>query len=965
MGVAGYQTAIVRLYGAAAGRPTAGLGLLVGSEQVVTCAHVVNTALGRGQREQAPPEDSDRVQVEFPLLPTTAVRLARVVTWVPPPRTGAGAGDVAGLVLAEEAPAGATPARFAAAAAEPGTRLRVFGYPVNPVRETGMWVDVDLKGEVGGLMIQVESREDQSVKAQPGYSGSAVWDHSRGEAVGLLHAAPFADEPERDAYLLPPLAVADAWEQQFDYLLVPENPYRGLEPFSAEHAPVFFGRDADIAALTAKVRSQPVVVVVGPSGVGKSSLVRAGLIPALQQHQRWSVALVRPGQDPWLRLAAGLLHAQHGPEAQATLEQSRRESDQLRADGFAPLARFLRSQNRPLLVVVDQLEELLATTGHPDQDLLNLLLPQPDDAEPAARIVLTLRADFQPVLQSIPGFHPRLNERLYLLSPLTPGQMRQVVERPAAGRGVDFERGLVEQILADAAGGSLPVLEFTLTKLWETQRHKTLTFAGYHQMGGVRGALNRFASEKAAQLTDTAAHLLDQVLLRLVRTRVGSANLATRQRVFQSEVSSAEWQVVWRLAEARLVTLGTESADREPYAELAHETLIAAWQRLNNLVAENAEFLNWLARVEHRATEGDPLPEERIAEARRWLDLRPDNVPEVVRRFVESSETAAETRLRQLQDARDRAEAAREQAEAAARRSLARALTNVVETTEDPVLALLLAIEVLKRSPDAQADRLVRMCLSRLGAPEIGPISGEMEGAASGRVPQRLTLSDWCRGPGAAKHWLLGGSAARLIVDERGQAQYRADRVIPMPGPVVVAAYSRAGIACLGTEAGEVAVWQLADRAEKTSGRDLGVPLTSIAVSDTAQTLAVACDDGVIRVLHAEDLSDITCLSLPGFIRDVDVSTDRLVAALSHDRRIYVWDLISQEPVCKSPAGIGASPPLAVDISEDYVTISDAVTSRISRFPLSARALTTWARQAAGRELTADERLRYIDDASA
>ena len=102
----------------------------------------------------------------------------------------------------------------------------------------------------------------------------------------------------------------EAWEQQFDYLLVPENPYRGLEPFTAEHAPVFFGRDTDIAALTALVRDQPVVVVVGPSGVGKSSLVRAGLIPALQRRQRWSVALVRPGQDPWLRLAAGLLHAQ-------------------------------------------------------------------------------------------------------------------------------------------------------------------------------------------------------------------------------------------------------------------------------------------------------------------------------------------------------------------------------------------------------------------------------------------------------------------------------------------------------------------------------------------------------------------------------------------------------------------------------------------------------------------------------
>ena len=137
---------------------------------------------------------------------------------------------------------------------------------------------------------------------------------STGEAVGLLQVAPFADEPERDAYLLPPLVIAGAWEEPFDYLLVPENPYRGLETFTAEHAALFFGRDADIAALTERVRRQPVVVVVGPSGVGKSSLVQAGLVPALEQKQRWSVALVRPGQDPWLRLAAGLLNAQHGRE---------------------------------------------------------------------------------------------------------------------------------------------------------------------------------------------------------------------------------------------------------------------------------------------------------------------------------------------------------------------------------------------------------------------------------------------------------------------------------------------------------------------------------------------------------------------------------------------------------------------------------------------------------------------------
>jgi hypothetical protein len=257
-----------------------------------------------------------------------------------------------------------------------------------------MWIDVDLKGEVSGQVLQVESRGDQSVKVQPGYSGSPVWDHRTGTAVGLLHAAPFVDGPARDAYLLPPLAVAQAWEQPFDYLLVPENPYRGLESFTAEYAPMFFGRDADIAALTILVRDLPVVIVVGPSGVGKSSLVQAGLIPALQHDQQWSVALIRPGQDPWLRLVAGLMRAREGPDVHLTLEQSQRESERLHSHGVGPLARFLRSENRPLLLVVDQFEELLTPDRHVDHELLDLLLPQPEQVESAARIVLILRADF-------------------------------------------------------------------------------------------------------------------------------------------------------------------------------------------------------------------------------------------------------------------------------------------------------------------------------------------------------------------------------------------------------------------------------------------------------------------------------------------------------------------------------------------------------------------------------------------
>ena len=140
-----------------------------------------------------------------------------------------------------------------------------------------------------------------------------------------------------------------------------------------------------------------------------------------------------------------------------------------------------------------------------------------------------------------------------------------------------FESGLVDQIVQDAAGGALPLLEFTLTQLWDRQRGKTITFAGYHEMGGVRGALNRFAKEKAAELTGTAADVLDRVLLRLVSSSAGGTELVTRRRVFRSEISDAEWAVLSRLGDARLVILAADPAGGGPYAELAHETLITAW----------------------------------------------------------------------------------------------------------------------------------------------------------------------------------------------------------------------------------------------------------------------------------------------------------------------------------------------------------------------------------------------------
>ena len=206
--------------------------------------------------------------------------------------------------------------------------------------------------------------------------------------------------------------------------------------------------------------------------------------------------------------------------------------------------------------------------------------------------------------------------------------------------------------------GSLPLVQFALTKLWDRQEDLTLTHQAYIEMGRVAGVLNAFADEQASALAGARDQDLDQALLRLVRVTGGDAHLVTRRRVMKADVPEEEWDVLSQLATGRLVVLD-ETADHQPYAELAHEALATAWGRFNHLISTNESFLAWLGWVTGRAQDGDPMPADRIAEARGWLDKRPKEIPISVAQFIAASETAAEQRERELIKARDQANAAR------------------------------------------------------------------------------------------------------------------------------------------------------------------------------------------------------------------------------------------------------------------------------------------------------------------
>jgi hypothetical protein len=199
---------IVRVLGPD-GRP-AGAGVLVGGRRIVTCAHVVNVALGMDPRSQDRPDGA--VTIDFPLLALGRQRVARIVAWVPPPREGAAGDDVAGLELTAAPPAGAAPARLSMETPRVGRMLRVFGFPSS--RPNGMWGATTVQGRVGNGRLQLESQLDAAIRIQPGFSGGPVIDGDLGVVVGLISEAPPAAATARDSYAISTDRMRLAWGEE-------------------------------------------------------------------------------------------------------------------------------------------------------------------------------------------------------------------------------------------------------------------------------------------------------------------------------------------------------------------------------------------------------------------------------------------------------------------------------------------------------------------------------------------------------------------------------------------------------------------------------------------------------------------------------------------------------------------------------------------------------------------------------
>ncbi len=414
-----------------------------------------------------------------------------------------------------------------------------------------------------------------------------------------LHAEPERRRPSADALL----EALDRLGPEAAPETLPEgNPYRGLAPFETAHQALFFGRGADVRAVVDHLRAEPLVLVAGDSGVGKSSLCRAGVLPrvlggALGDGRATTVVALVPGRRPLAALAAALAPAV-GLDEGALLATLR--------DDPAEAGRALRRAQGPArgtLVFVDQLEEL-CTHSDPDEARTFAEVVVALGATAAAvRVLAAVRGDFVTRLAALPAFGAELSRALHVLCPLTAEGLRQAIVEPARRKGFSFGSASMIDALVEAstgAAGGLPLLQFAMAELWEArdaEAHR-IPESALDAIGGVAGALAHHADGVILGLDAAGRETAARLLVRLVSAE------QTRLRCLGAELGADAPDVrrtLDALVRGRLIVARDEGG--ETAYEIAHEALIQGWGTLRGWLDGDHERRRVRERVEAAAAE--------------------------------------------------------------------------------------------------------------------------------------------------------------------------------------------------------------------------------------------------------------------------------------------------------------------------------------------------------------------------
>ena len=772
-------------------------------------------------------------------------------------------------------------------------------------------------------------------------------------------------------------------------------PYKGLAAFQPEDARYFFGREALVDEVVRRIQLNRVLVVGGPSGSGKSSLVRAGLIPALnagalRDSETWRIALFTPGRDPIAELYFQVTSNTPSSTSPVSLE------DLL---AHPTMARHLGGASRstqPLVLCIDQFEELFTLAPEAQRGkFVAALSAMTDPADSNVRVVIAVRADFYAVCAQIPWLAERITNNQMLVGPMTGAELRRAIGEPARPAGLHLERGLMEAIIGEAGNeaGSLPLVAHALVETWLRREGNTLTLAGFQAAGGVAGAISQTADVTYEHQFDAAEREATQRLfLRLVTPGEGTAD--TRKALPLSEIDTypnpqTMHRVVESLTEARLLTVDDTNV------QIAHEALLRTWPRLRTWIEESRDELRMRQRISRAAAEWDAEGRDSdllyrgtpLLSGLEWAAKNPDQMGELERTFLDASaetkamaeaisaererrtrrvrrvaitllstlavgatlasanaffalrearvnEEKAALALREAQLNEQKAAAATTEAHERFAGALGSAARGLVDT--DPLLALVLGAEAIARAevnPPGFAARAAMVAARRV-LDRGGPFLVGSPIAAGDAYAMAM------RPDGS-----LLASAQRdgriLLIDTATRRQVGPSLEGHVGGVRDIAFGPDGRRLASGGADGTVRLWEVGDglASEGTILGKAGDVISGVCVSPRGEVVASANGDGTVRLWDGGRGVPVgpPIIERPLGFNTVEFSPDGrgLVASYS-DGAIFAWALPSREPLFAPLDDVHTSTLLHLAFSptgEHFATVSTDGTSTVIEFP--------------------------------
>lgn len=409
------------------------------------------------------------------------------------------------------------------------------------------------------------------------------------------------------------------------------NPYKGLAHFTKNDAGIFFGRKDEIAQLVEKIKTHAFIVVKGASGSGKSSLVMAGVIPELEKKHNYLSITLTPksgaNYDPFSSLANAIItdcNRHTSTEETELLEKRSKLESKLRQQNvdLGSVIDVYSKHQQKVLLVIDQFEEILDFNTGDESDryqaFLALLMRSYERMKghkfPAVSIVLTFRHDFIGQFDGETEFSNLLVNNEYGLTQLDKSYLPSVIKGPLSDTGTQIDDTLVEAILRDAKNTKnfLPLVEFTLTKLWEEKKENRLSLEAYEKLGRLTGGLQKHAEELFSALSEPKQLAAESLFIKLIRLGAGD-DTNTKKRLFYSyekdnqSLSKDEWALAQKLAGSaytsqlyvhRILVIApvNERAESGPQTfsvEIVHDVLIQEWKRLGDWINKHRDFLAW------------------------------------------------------------------------------------------------------------------------------------------------------------------------------------------------------------------------------------------------------------------------------------------------------------------------------------------------------------------------------------